>query len=143
MFKFLKKPIYLGLLRNAINAKLTLQQSTQDEKMQVYVYANALYVSSGRITNLEAAILKVQQNVQQIDAAFGRMSEYSKTTLYALAMMEIGVEPGLVGEGWNFPTGNPMAMESEMDQTDVETVVSYFWDKHKIRVSMNLGANST
>ena len=143
MFKFLKRPVYLGLLRNAINAKLTLQQSTQDEKMRVYVYANALYVSNGRITNLEAAISKVQQNMRQIDAAFSRMSEYSKTTLYSLAMMEIGIEPVLVGEGWNVPTGNPMAVESEMDQSDIDTALSYFWDKYKIKVSMDLRKDGT
>ena len=138
MFKFLKRPIYLAVLRNAINAKITLAGCTEDQKIQIYAYANALYMSNGRVTNLDAALAKVAANIHVIDAALDRMSEYEMNTLYAMAMMECGFEPKLPAEGWCIPPPNPFALEKEFDGTDVETAVSYFWDKHRLQVSIGV-----
>ena len=88
MFKFLKRPIYLGALRNAINAKLTLEECSEEQKMHVYAYANALYISGGRIANLDAALAKVAANISVIDSALDRMSEYEMNALYSMAMMD-------------------------------------------------------
>ena len=137
MFKFLKRPMYLGALRNAINAKLTLEQSSDDQKMLVYAYANALYISGGKITNIEAALEKVAVNIAVIDRALNAMSEYEMHSLYSMAMMECGIEPFLPAEGWNLPPGNPMALRGEFDKQDIETAISYFRDKHRIDVSMD------
>ena len=141
MFKFLKRPIYLGALRNAINAKVTLADCTEDQKIQIYTYANALYISNGRVTNLDAALAKVAANIEVIDAALYRMCEYEMNTLYAMAMMECGFEPKLAAEGWCIPPPNPFALEKEFDKTDVETAVSYFWDKHQLKVSIGVKQN--
>jgi len=136
MLKFFKRPIHLGLMRNAINAKLTLSQFEPEEKLQVYGVANALYVSNGKITNLESALQKVRQNMPQLDLAFSRMSEVEKCVLYSLAMMEIGIEPVLVGEGWQIPPSNPFSYLAGFDEVDHSTAISYFRDKHRITVTM-------
>jgi hypothetical protein len=138
MFKFLKRPVHLSLLRNAINAKLTLVRSDPDRKMQVYAVANAVYVSNGRITDLDAALEKVRQNMPQLDTAFSRMSEFEKCTLYSLAMMELGIEPALVGEGWQVPPGNPFSSISDVDETDLSNGIAYFYDKHRLQVTLAL-----
>jgi len=138
VLKFFMRPIYLGLLRNAINARLKLSRSSQDLKMQIYSLANALYVSDGRITDLESALEKVSRNMPQLEAAFARMSEIEKCTLYSIAMMELGVEPELVGEGWQVPPKNPFSTISKIDETDLSNAVSYFRDKHRIEVTIGL-----
>lgn len=138
MFNFLKRPIYLGALRNAINAKITLVECSEEQKIDIYAYANALYISGGRITNLEAALAKVAANISVIDSALDRMSEYEMNALYSMAMMECGIEPKLAAEGWNIPPSNPLSLVNEFDQQDVETAVAYFWDKHHLRVSLGV-----
>ena len=138
MFKFLKRPIHLGALRNAVNAKITLAEFSEEQKIQVYAYANALYISGGRITNLEAALAKVVANISVIDSALDRMSEYEMNALYSMAMMECGIEPKLPTEGWNIPPSNPLSLVREFDRQDIETAVAYFWDKYRLRVSMGV-----
>jgi hypothetical protein len=139
MFKFLKRPVYLGALRNAINAKLTLKECSKEQKVDIYLYANALYISGGRIINLEAALAKVAANIAVIDSALDRMNEYEINALYSMAMIDCEIKPKLAGEGWNIPLSNPLSLVNEFDQQDVETAIAYFWDKHRLRVSMGVG----
>lgn len=138
MFKFLKRPVFLGAIRNAINAKITLEELSEEQKISIYAYANALYISGGRITNIEAALEKVSENISVIDSALDRMSEYEINALYSMAMMECGVEPKLPREGWNVPPSNPLALVTEFDKQDIETAISYFWDKYRLKVNMRI-----
>lgn len=141
MFKFLKRPLYLSALKNAINAKITISELDIDTKMQVYLYANALYVTGGKVTSLESALEKIQKNKSLLESSLNRMSEFELNTLYSMALIELEIEPSLFGEGWDVPPRNPFSISSEIDKTDVINAVSWFKDKHGIDVSIQLKSN--
>lgn len=104
-------------VRNAFLAKYTFQRLTENQKRDVYRKTLAILVRSGLI-----------------EEDFEFMCEMLKFSFFALAMNELGIEPALKNEEWNYVKNPYMALHNSDHQ--VEVVKNVFMKNYNVSIDM-------
>lgn len=117
IFRLLGGSIKHSAVRNAFLAKYTYQRLTETQKREVYGKTLAILVRSGLI-----------------EEDFEFMCEMLKFSFFALAMNELGIEPALKNEEWNYVKNPYTALHNSDHQ--VEVVKNVFMKNYNVSIDM-------
>lgn len=115
---------------NAMNAKVTWQALSEEQKKLVDMQARLLYGSGGRPTSGGDDLIRASEARE----TFGRFNEFELYSMYSMAMIEGFIMPS-TPEPWD-PPRNPFSLR--IKQIDVEKASRHFKVKHGVDVSLRL-----
>lgn len=115
---------------NAMNAKLTWQQLSGEEKKNVDMQARLLYASGGRPANSGDDLIRAEKATD----LFKRFNEFELYSMYSMAMIEGYIMPA-TPEPWDPPT-NPFTLR--IKQGDIDKASHHFKIHHGHDVTLNL-----
>lgn len=115
---------------NAMNAKLTWQQLSEEEKKSVDMGARLLYASGGKPATSGGDLVRASKATD----TFMKFNEFELYTMYSMAMIEGFIMPA-TPEPWD-PPRNPFSLR--LKQSDVEKASQHFKSNHGLDVTLRL-----
>ncbi len=115
---------------NAMNAKVTWQKLSEQQKKNVDVQARILYASGGKQATSGDDLIRAA------DAAntFKNFNEFELYSMYSTAMIEVFIMPA-TPEPWD-PPRNPFILR--IKQSDIDKASRHFETQHGINVTLNM-----
>lgn len=115
---------------NAMNAKITWQKLSEEERKNVDLQARLLYVSGGRQATSGDDLIKAADSRDR----FKELNDFELYSLYSMAMIE-GFTMPATPEPWD-PPRNPFILR--IKQGDVDKASHHFKSRHGIDVTLSI-----